>query len=83
MITSLFAWVFIQRGKLNYNSEGRFYSPEDGVVYHEQTKEVFGILVLIGLILTGLFIVRITGKKTLRVNNFLAALKPRYRASIS
>lgn len=59
LITSLFIWIYIQRAKLDYNSEGVFFSSEDGIVYHEQAKEVYGILTLLGLILTGLFIIRI------------------------
>ena len=59
MITSLFVWIYIQRRNLNYNSEGRFLSLEDGIVYSEQAKDVYGILSLFGLILFGLLIVRL------------------------
>ena len=59
LITSFFIWVYIQRVNLKYDSEGRFFSVEDGIIYHEQTKEVYGILALLGLILIGLFMAKI------------------------
>jgi len=49
----------MQRVKLNYNAEGRFFSSEEGIVYHMQTKEVFAVLVLFGVIITGVLIVKI------------------------
>jgi len=52
----LFVWVYIQRANLDYNSEGIFFSLEDGVVYHEQAKVVYEILSLLGLILTGILV---------------------------
>jgi len=63
-ITSFFAWVYILRANLDYNSEGKFFSSEDRVVYHQQTKEVYGILALLGLLLTGLFIIKLIKRKT-------------------
>ena len=59
LITSFFIWIYIQRVNLEYNSQGRFFSVEDGIVYHEQTKEVYGILALLRLILMGIFMVKI------------------------
>ena len=54
LLTSFFIWSYIQRSKFVYNTESTFLSPEDGVVYHEQAKEVYGILALIGLMVTGI-----------------------------
>jgi len=56
LITFFFIWMYIQRVNLDYNTEGRFFSPENGVVYQEQAKDVYGILALIGLILTAVLI---------------------------
>ncbi|MEZ4851687.1 MAG: hypothetical protein R3B93_24360 [Bacteroidia bacterium] len=56
LITSLFIWIYIQRVNIDYNSESRFFSPEDGVVYHEQARDVYGVFALLGLILTGLLL---------------------------
>jgi len=50
LITSFFIWSYIQRSNFEYNTEGTFLSSEDGVVYYEQAKEVYGILALVGLI---------------------------------
>lgn len=69
MITSLLVWIYIQRANLDYNAEGRYFSSEDGVVYHEQAKEVYGILTLFGLTLTGILIVRLIIKRKTQVAN--------------
>ena len=47
-LTSLFLWIYLQREKLPYNAEGKFFNAEEGVVYHEQARTVYGIFVLIG-----------------------------------
>ncbi|WP_378174018.1 hypothetical protein [Aquimarina sp. SS2-1] len=60
--TSFFLWMYIQRANLDYNSEGTFLSLDDGVVYKEQTKEVYGILALCGLILTGVLVYKLIKK---------------------
>ncbi|WP_298544959.1 hypothetical protein [uncultured Aquimarina sp.] len=54
-VTTFFIWMYIQRANLDYNTEGTFLSIEDGVVYTEQAKEVYGILALCGLISTVVF----------------------------
>ncbi|WP_299435646.1 hypothetical protein [uncultured Aquimarina sp.] len=56
LITFFFIWMYIQRVNFDYNTESKFFSPENGVVYQEQAKDVYGILALIGLILTGVLI---------------------------
>ncbi|MDH7447627.1 hypothetical protein [Aquimarina sp. 2201CG14-23] len=61
-ITTFFIWMYIQRANLDYNTEGTFLSIEDGVVYNEQAKEVYGILALCGLILTGVFFYKLIRK---------------------
>ncbi|WP_074407322.1 MULTISPECIES: hypothetical protein [Aquimarina] len=58
LITSFCIWSYIQRANFEYNPEGKFLSPEDGVVYTEQAKEVYGILAFLGLIVTGIIIYR-------------------------
>jgi len=51
--------MYVQRGKFEYNAEGTFFSPQDGVVYSEQAKDIYGIFALLGLVLTGVIIYRI------------------------
>ncbi len=63
LFTAFFIWIYIQKVNLDYNLEGRFFSPEDGVVYHQQSKEVYGILALLGLILTGICVIRLIIKE--------------------
>lgn len=67
-ITSIFIWIYIQRVSLNYNSEGRFFSAEEGVIYHKQVAEVYGVIALFGVILTGLLIATIIRKKVQKAN---------------
>jgi len=44
LIGGLFlAWAF-QRTRLPYNSEGRFFDPIEGVVYHDSVPVAFGIV---------------------------------------
>ncbi|MBT32227.1 MAG: hypothetical protein CMO01_21405 [Thalassobius sp.] len=54
LVTSLFIWIYVKRAKLDYNSEGKFFSVQEGVVYLEQTKETYGFLAIFGLIMTGI-----------------------------
>jgi len=58
LIASFFIWIYIQTANIETNSQGRFFSAKDGIVYHEQPKEVYGILAILGLILTGLFTIK-------------------------
>lgn len=51
-IAALFFWLYMLRTKYDYNDQGRFFSPEEGVVYHEQTQEVYGMLALVGGLFT-------------------------------
>ncbi|WP_128755248.1 hypothetical protein [Aquimarina sediminis] len=62
LITSFCIWNYIQRANFEYNTEGKFLSLEEGVVYTKQAKEVYGILALIGLILTGIIVYRLIKK---------------------
>ena len=63
LITTLFAWAYIQSTNYDYNSEGKFFSTEDGVVYTEQAKEIYGNLALFGLIVTGILIASLIIKR--------------------
>lgn len=56
LITSFCICNYIERVSFDYNTQGRFFSLEDGAVYHEQTKEVFGVLTLLGVFTTGILI---------------------------
>lgn len=68
-ITFLLAWTYVKRANLNYNAEGCFFSSEDGIVYNEQAKEVYGILSLFGLVLTGISIVKLVTKRNTQIAN--------------
>jgi hypothetical protein len=51
LITILFSVIWMQRLQLDYDSEGRFLSPEDGVVYYEDAVLAYGFFtVLFGLL---------------------------------
>ena len=56
LITSLFIWAYVQRINYEYNSEGKFFSTDYGVVYNEQAKEIHGVFALFGLLVTGILI---------------------------
>jgi len=63
-LTLFCAFMYIERAYLNYNEEGRFLSLNTGIVYEEQTKEVFGAFTIIGLVITGiLFYKEVKNKK--------------------
>ena len=46
----------MQRAQLEYNTEGRNFSAEEGVVYLEQTKDTYGILAIVGLVITTILV---------------------------
>lgn len=62
-LTLGFVYVFFLRLRLPYNSEGRFYSVKDKVVYDLDALPVFGLLSIIFLLITlglGLMALRIS-----------------------
>lgn len=61
LTTSFLIWIYIKRANLDYNIEGKCFSTE-GVVYHEQTKDMYGILVLLGLLLTVICMIKLIHK---------------------
>ena len=61
VVTFIFIWLYLNLTKLPYDIEGRYFDEEEAIVYHEQTKELYGLLVLAGLLLTG--ILTFTGRK--------------------
>lgn len=56
LVTALFLWMYMQRAQLEYNTEGRNFSAEEGVVYLEQTKDTYGILAIVGLVITTILV---------------------------
>ena len=68
-MTLIFSWIYVQRANLEYNAEGRFFSAEEEVVYHEQTKEVYGILALSGLMLTVLLMATLMLRRKIHTPN--------------
>ena len=61
VVTFIFIWLYLNLTKLPYDIEGRYFDEEEAIVYHEQTKELYGLFVLAGLLLTG--ILTFTGRK--------------------
>jgi TRAP-type C4-dicarboxylate transport system permease small subunit len=64
LITVFFTWTYIQRANFDYNSEGRFFSADDQIVYSQQAKELYGILTIIGLILTVILLLKLIKEHT-------------------
>ena len=56
LVTALFLWMYVQRAQLEYNADGRYFSADEGVVYLEQTRDTYGLLVLIGFITTAFLV---------------------------
>jgi hypothetical protein len=57
-LTILFAWMFVNRWNMPFNSEGNYFGKSAGVVYHEQSVLVYGfitIVVLLFTVVTGFF----------------------------
>ncbi len=52
----MFVWSFVNRLLLNYNLEGNYFDENSAVVYHSQAVLVFGILALLFLISTLIFV---------------------------
>ena len=63
LLSIIFIWLYIRRASLDYNDEGRFFCTKNMVVYHEQTKEIYGILAILGMIVTGILFVFIIKRK--------------------
>ncbi len=60
IISLLSFWLgclYFGRVFLDYNSEGRYYSVEEGTVYLEQTCEVFGVLTIVGIVISSLLVI--------------------------
>ncbi|HOY39195.1 MAG: hypothetical protein KBB11_02330 [Bacteroidales bacterium] len=63
LLSAFFIWLYVQRASLDYNDEGRIFCAENGVVYHEQAKEVYGILALLSIMVTGILVIVIIKRK--------------------
>jgi len=58
VLTILFGWTFINRWTMPFDSEGNYFDQNAGVVYHQQSALVYGLIttfllsltILIGLI---------------------------------
>jgi len=51
VVTFFCSWMYIQTASLDYNENGVYFSAREGVIYYEQTKEVYGVIALIGFII--------------------------------
>jgi uncharacterized membrane protein len=51
-LTTISLWIFVNRYKLQYNSEGCYFDEATATVYHKQAVEVFGIISFILFVLT-------------------------------
>lgn len=47
-------FIWLRLSALPYNSEGRYFDEVTGLVYHEQSVEVYALITVALLILTGL-----------------------------
>ncbi|RYE53197.1 MAG: hypothetical protein EOP48_14910 [Sphingobacteriales bacterium] len=45
-LTTLFGWTFINRWTMPFNSEGNYFDQNAGVVYHQQSVLVYGLITL-------------------------------------
>ena len=52
VLTTISVWIFMERYKLPYNSEGCYFDEANAIVCHKQAVEVFGIISFILLLLT-------------------------------
>ncbi len=60
-ITAFCIWIYIEKAKLPYDANGTYFS-EEGIVYHEQAKEVYGLLSIIGLLITSILAYKLIRK---------------------
>lgn len=56
LLTLLVGSIYFNRLTLNYNSEGSFFSMKENIVYTEQALDVFGLLTILGAVLSTLII---------------------------
>lgn len=56
LLTFLVGSIYFNRLTLNYNSEGNFFSMKESIVYTEQALGVFGLLTILGVVLSTLTI---------------------------
>lgn len=66
VITCLFTlfsgYQYHIRSNLNYTENGTYFSIENGVIYKEQTKELYAIFAIIGFIVAIVFMYRLIRK---------------------
>lgn len=58
LLTVVFGRTYIGRARLPYNEEGLYFDEKTMVIYHEQAKEVYGLVSIIFLALTVIAIAR-------------------------
>lgn len=58
-ITLFCIWSYIERVNFHYNSEGKYFSIKNTVVYYEQTKAVYALLAILGFIITLILIIKL------------------------
>ncbi|OJY93861.1 MAG: hypothetical protein BGP13_01030 [Sphingobacteriales bacterium 40-81] len=51
-LTIFLGCKFFKRLRLDYNSEGNYFDENSSVVYHEQAKNIYGIITFLLLFLT-------------------------------
>jgi len=52
VLTAVFSFIYLNRLKMNYNSEGNYFNENPGVVYHQQAVIIWGIIALVLFFLT-------------------------------
>ncbi len=50
LTVALAVWEFATGAELPYNSEGRYFDPTEGVVYHQQTVEFWAVVLVVAAI---------------------------------
>jgi len=58
-----FFMLFVNRLGMEYNSEGNYFDESTGVVYHEQSVSVFGIISVALLLITILAFSKVRSSK--------------------
>ncbi len=54
VLTILFAWTFVNRWTIPFNSEGNYFDENTSVVYHEQSVLIYGLITISLLLFTAL-----------------------------
>lgn len=54
VLTILFAWTFVIRWTIPFNSEGNYFNEKTSIVYHEQSVFIYGLITFFLLLFVAL-----------------------------